>query len=90
MTVEFLLDENVLGLDRFLKHRVNYRMVGDVDCPAKEADDPEIVKFARENGLVIVTKDSKMVEQCEFEGVKYVTFTDIDFAKKVTEYPGAK
>lgn len=58
--IEFLLDENVLGLARFLENRVKYRKVGDNGCPAKEAKDPEVVKFARENRLVIVTKDSKM------------------------------
>lgn len=84
--VEFLLDENVLGLDRFLENRVKYRKVGDDKCPGKEAGDPEIVKFARENNLVVVTKDSKMMEQCEFENVECVTFTDVDFAKKIVRY----
>lgn len=84
--VEFLLDENVLGLARFLENRVKYKKVGDNGCPAKEAEDPEIVKFSKENNLVIVTKDIKMIEECKFENVEYVTYNDIDFAKKVTEY----
>lgn len=50
--VEFLLDENALGLDRFLENRVRYRKVGGEGSPAKGASDPEIVKFAKENGLV--------------------------------------
>ncbi|MBI1664023.1 MAG: hypothetical protein IS860_11205 [Nitrosopumilus sp.] len=33
--IEFLLDENVLGLARFLEKRVKYRKVGDNDCPKK-------------------------------------------------------
>ena len=65
--VEFLLDENALGLARFLENRVRYRKVGDKECPIKEAEDPEVVKFAKEKKLVIVTKDNKMVKQCEFE-----------------------
>ena len=84
--VEFLLDENVLGLARFLEYRVRYRKVGDVGCPTKEAADPEIVKFAKENNLIVVTKDIKMVEQCMFEDVRHVTFGDVDFAKKVMNY----
>ena len=39
--------------------------------------------------MVIVTKDIKMIEQCEFEGVDYVTFNDIDFAKKIVRYPNS-
>ena len=86
-SIEFLLDENVLGLARFLENRVKYRKVGDNGCPAKEAEDPEIVKFAIENNLIIVTKDIKMIEECQFENVEYVTFNDIDFARKVVKYP---
>lgn len=84
--VEFLLDENALGLARFLENKVKYRKVGDNECPAKEAGDPEVVKFARENNLVIVTKDNKMIDQCKFENMKYVAFEDTEFAKKVLNY----
>ena len=84
--IEFLLDENVLGLDRFLKNRVKYRKVGDEGCPIKEADDPTIVKFASENNLVIITKDAKMIEQCKFDNVSYVTHNDVDFAKEIVNY----
>jgi predicted nuclease of predicted toxin-antitoxin system len=84
--MEFLLDENVLGLARFLENRVKYRKVGDSGCPAKEAGDPEIVQFAKENDLIIVTKDIKMIEECKFENLKYVTLDDADFAKKIVNY----
>ena len=71
---------------RFLENRVKYRKVGDDGCPAKEADDPEIVKFAKENNLIIVTKDIKMIKECEFENMKYITLDDTDFAKKIINY----
>ena len=83
---EFLLDENALGLDRFLENHVKYRKVGDTGCPALKTKDPEIVKFAKENNLIIVTKDIKMVDACKFEKMEYVTFDNSDFAKKVIEY----
>ncbi len=84
--IEFLLDENVLGLDRFLEYRVKYHKVGDPGFPTKEATDSEIVLFAKENNLVIITKDIKMAEQCQFENVRCVTFNDIDFARKIIRY----
>jgi len=84
--MEFLLDENVLGLARFLENRAKYRKVGDNECPDKEAEDPEIVRFAKENNLIIVTKDIKMIKECEFENMKYVTLDDADFAKKIVNY----
>ena len=84
--MEFLLDENVLGLARFLENSVKYRKVGDNGCPSKEADDPEIVRFAKENNLTIITKDIKMIQECKFENIKYVTIDDTDFAKKILNY----
>jgi len=88
--IEFLLDENVLGLARFLENRVKYRKVGDLGCPSKEADDPIVVKFALDNNLIIITKDAKMIEQCEFENVPYVTYNDVDFARKIVNYSESK
>ena len=84
--MKFLLDENVLGLDSFLKNRVEYCKVGDDKCPDRTADDPEIVKFAKDNNLIIVTKDIKMINECKFESVKYITINDLDFAKKIINY----
>ena len=88
--VEFLLDENTLGLARFLENRVKYKKVGDDGCPVLSAEDPEIVKFARENNMIIVTKDIKMIEECQFENVEYVTMNDLDFARKVANYSRPK
>ena len=34
--VEFLLDENILGLDRYLTG-IKYKKIGDEGCPAKRS-----------------------------------------------------
>ncbi len=83
--VEFLLDENVLGLARFLEDSVKYRSVGGNGCPEREAEDQVIVQFAHKNDLIIITKDAKMVDACKFRGVKYVTHGDEDLARKIIE-----
>ena len=31
----------------------------------READDKQVVEYAMENNLVIVTKDDKMIKQCK-------------------------
>ena len=56
---------------------MEYCKVGDDKCPDRTADDPEIVKFAKDNNLIIVTKDIKMINECKFESVKYITINDI-------------
>ena len=85
--VEFLIDENILGLDRHLDTMdIKYRKIGDKDCPAKRSKDPEVAKFAHKHNLVIITSDDKLTKQCDLLDVKYV-FQDLrDFAKKVKEY----
>ena len=50
--IEFLIDENVLGLDRYLDtFDIKYRKVGDPDCPEKGADDLIVAKFAKKENI---------------------------------------
>jgi predicted nuclease of predicted toxin-antitoxin system len=83
----FLIDENVLGLDRYLKaFELKFKKVGDQDCPPTGSDDPTVSKFAKNNGYVIITSDDNMKKQCETLDVPFV-FNDLtDFAKKVKAY----
>lgn len=84
---EFLLDENVLGTDRYLEGHVKYRKVGDGDCPKKAEGDPAIVNFAQKHNLIIVTNDDKMTKQCKLINVEYIKLDLIvDLAEKVKNY----
>ena len=86
MAKEFLLDENILGLDRYLKNHVTFRKVGDNNCPSKESDDPDVVKYAKEHNLVIVTNDEKMKKQCDVVGIECILNDLTTVAKRVIEY----
>ena len=45
--IEFLIDENVLGLDRYLDtFGLKYRKIGDKNCPPLKSDDPTVARFA--------------------------------------------
>ena len=85
--MEFLLDENVLGLDRYLDvFELKYRRIGDKNCPPLKSSDSEVAKFADKENLVVVTNDDNLKKQCELFGVKYV-FSDLtDFARKIKTY----
>jgi len=85
--IEFLIDENVLGLSRYLDtFDIKYRKIGDENCPKLGSDDPTVAKFADKESLVVLTNDDKLKKQCELFGVKYV-FNDLtDFARKIKEY----
>ena len=85
--IEFLVDENVLGLNRYLDtFNIKYRSVGDQDCPPLGSDDPTVAKFADKENLVIVTNDDDLQKQCELFDVECVFMDLRDFARKVKEY----
>jgi len=85
--VEFLIDENVLGIDRHLSSlNIKYRKVGDPDCPQLGSDDPAVAKFAQKNNLVVVTNDDKLLKQCELLDVNCVIMDFRDLARKVKNY----
>jgi len=85
--MEFLLDENVLGLDRYLDvFELKYRRIGDGNCIPLKSSDSKVAKFADKENLVVVTNDDNLKKQCELFGVKYV-FSDLtDFARKIKAY----
>ncbi|MDE1863004.1 MAG: hypothetical protein KGI33_08840 [Thaumarchaeota archaeon] len=85
--IEFLIDENVLGLDRYLSSLdIRFKKVGEPGCPAKGSDDPTVAKFSHKHGLVVVTNDDNLKKQCKILGVGYVFMDLKDFARKVKEY----
>jgi len=85
--IEFLIDENILGLDRYLDtFDIKFRKVGDVNCPPLGSDDPTVAKFAHKEELVVVTNDDELQKQCELFDVGCVFMDLRDFAKKVKEY----
>ena len=87
--IEFLLDENVLGLDRYLDGNVKFKKIGDAGCPPKEASDPQVAKFAMDNKLVVVTNDEKLEKQCKLFGIDCVSIDmQLELARKVLKYAG--
>ncbi|MGY5144423.1 MAG: hypothetical protein ACW9XH_08075 [Candidatus Nitrosopumilus sp. bin_32a] len=88
--LEFLIDENVLGIDKFLDaFDIKYKKIGGTNCPNLGSDDTAVAKFAQKENLVVITNDDGLTKQCELFDVKYV-FSDLrDFAKKVKAYVDA-
>lgn len=85
---EFLIDENLLGIDRFLEGHVKFRKVGAEGCPPLASPDPDVAKFAKDNNLVVVTNDGKLIKQCNLFEIEFVTLDlVVDLAKKVLKYP---
>ena len=88
--IEFFIDENLLGLDRYLDfYEIKYRKVGDEGCPGKSATDPEIAKFAHKENLIVLTSDEKLAKHCDAVGVGYIPRKLSDFAETVKKYAEA-
>lgn len=85
--ITFLIDENVLGIDRYLDTLdIHFIKIGDPNAPHKGSDDPTVAKYAHDNNLVIVTNDENLVKQCKFVNVPFVTVGISDLAEKVIDY----
>jgi len=86
--VEFLIDEHLLGIDRFLEGHVKFIRVGDDERLPLGSSDPSVAKFAKDNNLIIVTNDGKLLKQCNLLGIEFVTLDlVVDLARKVLKYP---
>ncbi len=85
---EFLIDENLLGIDRYLEGHVKFIKVGDDnERLPRGSSDPDVAKFAKDNNLVIVTNDSKLIKQCDLLEIEFITLDlTVDLAKKVLKY----
>lgn len=85
--IKFLIDENVLGLYRYLDgYEIKYKKVGDADCPKLGSDDSIVAKFALDENLVVLTNDDKLQKQCKALGVVCIVSELSDFAEKVKKY----
>jgi len=86
--VEFLIDENLLGIDRYLEGHVKFIKVGDDEerLPLGSSD-PKVAQFAKDNNLIIVTNDGKLIKQCKLLEIEFITLDlVVDLAKKVLKY----
>lgn len=60
--ITFLINENVLGLDRYLDTLgIHFIKIGDPNAPQKGSDDPAVAKYAHDNNLVVVTNDENFL-----------------------------
>jgi len=86
--VKFLIDEHLLGIDRYLEGHVDFFRVGDDKRLPLGSSDPNVAKFAKDNNMIIVTNDGKLLKQCNLLDIEFVTLDlVVDLAKKVLKYP---
>ena len=88
MLVKFLIDEQLLGIDRYLEGHVKFIRVGDDEerLPLGSSD-PKVAQFAKDNDLIIVTNDGKLIKQCNLLEIEFIALDIVvDLARKVLKY----
>jgi predicted nuclease of predicted toxin-antitoxin system len=94
MEMKILLDEMYAGLKEYFEI-LGWEALTVQDVNLKGAKDKEIVEYAKNNDLLLITQDQKPAELAELTGVKYVLISNALIAKiadaKIREkYPDLK
>lgn len=92
--MKLLLDEMYAGLKEYFE-TLGWDVLTAQDVGLKAARDKDIVEYARNNDLLLITQDQKPADLAELTGVKYVLISSAMIAKiadeKIREkYPSIK
>ena len=82
--LKILLDEMYAGLKEYFE-TLGWETLTAQEAGLKGAKDREIVEYARNNNLLLVTQDQKPAELAELKGVKYVLISNAMIAKIADE-----
>ena len=93
-TLKLLLDEMYAGLKEYFE-TLGWDVLTAQDVGLKGAKDKDIVEYAKNNDLLLITQDQKPADLAELTGVKYVLISSAMIAKiadeKIREkYPSIK
>ncbi len=93
-TLKLLLDEMYAGLKEYFE-TLGWNTFTAQDAGLKAAKDKEIVEYARNNNLLLITQDQKPADLAELVGVKYILISNAMIARiadaKIREkYPEIK
>jgi len=84
--LKLLLDENIYGLEKFFK-QLRWEVVKVEDAlkegRLKSNDDGEIAQYAKDNGLILITKDGGQKNQADFISQPCILIDDVMIAKAV-------
>ncbi|NWF87404.1 DUF5615 family PIN-like protein [Candidatus Bathyarchaeota archaeon] len=84
MDLKILLDEMYAGLKEYFE-TLGWEVLTVQEAGLQGAKDKEIVEYARNNNLLLITQDQKPAELAELTGVKYVLISNAMIAKIADE-----
>ena len=78
--MKLLLDEMYAGLKEYFE-TLCYEVLTAQEAGLKAAKDKDVVEYARNHGLILVTQDQKPAELAELTDVKYILISNAKIAK---------
>ena len=92
--MKLLLDEMYAGLKEYFE-TLGWNVLTVQDAGLQGAKDRDIIEYAKNNNLLLVTQDQKPADLAELTGVKYVLISNALIAKMADahikeKYPNAK
>jgi predicted nuclease of predicted toxin-antitoxin system len=78
--LKLLLDEMYAGLKEYFE-TLGWNVLTAQEAGLQGAKDKEIVDYARNNNMLLVTQDQKPADLAELTGVKYVLISSAMIAK---------
>jgi predicted nuclease of predicted toxin-antitoxin system len=78
--LKILLDEMYAGLKEYFE-TLGWEVLTVQDAGLQGARDKDVVEYARNNNLLLVTQDQKPAELAELRGVKHVLISNAMIAK---------
>ena len=78
--MKLLLDEMYSGLKEYFE-TLGWDVLTVQDAGLQGAKDKDIVEYAKDNNLLLVTQDQKPAELADLTGVKYVLISNTMIAK---------
>jgi predicted nuclease of predicted toxin-antitoxin system len=78
--LKLLLDEMYTGLKEYFE-TLGWTVLTAQDAGLKGAEDKDIVQYARNNNLLLVTQDQKPADLAELTGVKCILISNAMIAK---------
>jgi predicted nuclease of predicted toxin-antitoxin system len=82
--LKLLLDEMYAGLKEYFE-TLGWEVLTAQDAGLKSAKDRDIVEYAKNNNLLLITQDQKPADLAELIGVKYVLISNAMIAKIADE-----
>ncbi|RJS84863.1 hypothetical protein CW706_02880 [Candidatus Bathyarchaeota archaeon] len=82
--MKLLLDEMYAGLKEYFEI-LGWKVLTVQDIGLQGAKDIDVVKYAKNHDLLLVTRDQKPAELAELSGVKYVLISNELIAKMTNE-----